>query len=326
MHHSSEPPAIILSTSVPFYSSCLAWFTMPHPQSPYHNYYSIDDSEQPPRSSRSSNIICSGTVGKHPCPPQQNKDNVLDPVAGRVVSRRLAVIVLCGLALLAGSGVSWIRSTSRRTTGAAAGGFLEVRAYSGISVAETRPTEPSSVDIVDDTHDFATLEFTALNFYHVRDGKPGQDYPWLKDVKLIEPHRDTTLAVVGPREGFSYRWEVRAGGSSSSDGVGEVQATATGAVTIVVLTQLDENVVVLEEVNGDGQVTNRLEEMVLVKYVRREIRTLTDDEKEELLDAVSEHSKKERKQFAYCRFFCMYIYCTSNIPRNIFWYKVKLTQ
>ncbi|CAM9425491.1 unnamed protein product, partial [Laminaria digitata] len=135
--------------------------------------------------------------------------------------------------------------------------------------------------------DVTALEFTALNFYHVRDGKPGQDYPWLKDVKLIEPHRDTTLAVVGPREGFDYRWEVRLPGSSSGGVVGEVQATATGAVTIVVLTQLDENVVVLEEVDGDGKVTNRLEETVLVKYVRREIRTLTDDEREELLDAVS---------------------------------------
>ncbi|CAN0394662.1 unnamed protein product, partial [Laminaria digitata] len=132
----------------------------------------------------------------------------------------------------------------------------------------------------------AALEFTALNFYHVRDGKPGQDYPWLKDVKLIEPHRDTTLAVVGPREGFEYRWEVRLPGSSSG-GVGELQATATGAVTIVVLTQLDDNVVVLKEVDGDGKVANRLEETVLVKYVRREIRTLTDDEREELLDAVS---------------------------------------
>ena len=59
----------------------------------------------------------------------------------------------------------------------------------------------------------------------------------------------------------------------------------------MVLTQLDENVVVLEEVDGDGQVTNRLEETVLVKYVRREIRTLTDDEREELLNAVSENRK-----------------------------------
>ena len=49
--------------------------------------------------------------------------------------------------------------------------------------------------------------------------------------------------------------------------------------------------VVLEEVNGDGQVTNRLEETVMVKYVRREIRTLTDDEREELLDAVSKKQK-----------------------------------
>ena len=99
-----------------------------------------------------------------------------DPAAGRVVSRRLAVIVICGLALLAGSGVSWIRSSSSRTTGAAAVGFIEVRAYTGISGAETRPTQPSPVDIGDDVNDFATLEFTALNFYHVRDGKPGQDY------------------------------------------------------------------------------------------------------------------------------------------------------
>ena len=209
---------------------------MPYPNdgpSIYHKYSSIDDSEQPPRSSTFSNTIHPGIVGEHPCPPQHNKDNVRDPATWTVVSRRLAVIVMCGMALLAGSGVSWIRSSSSQTTGAAAGGFLEVRAYTGISGDETRPTEPSSVDIGDDVNDFATLEFTALNFYHVRDGKPGQDYPWLKDVKLIEPYRDTTLAVVGPREGFSYRWEVRAGGSSSSDGVGEVQATATGAVTIV---------------------------------------------------------------------------------------------
>ena len=90
---------------------------------------------------------------------------------------------------------------------------------------------------------------------------------------------------------------MRTGSSSNSGRVGEVQATATGAVTIVVLTQLEEHVVVLKEVDGDGKVTNRLEETVLVKYVRREIRTLTDDEREELLDAVSKRNKKPR---TYC--------------------------
>ena len=274
---------------------------MPHPKddpSPHQQYGSVD-AEQPtahgssdsllPSSSRSA--IYSGTVGEHECPPQQDKNNLRDPAAGGFVSRSLAVIVTCGLAFFAGSGVSWIRSSSSQTTSAATGGFYKVGASTGIPGADIRPAEMSSqsLDVSDHVDDVATLEFTALNFYHVRDGKPGQDYPWLKDVKLIEPHRDTTLAVVGPREGFDYRWEVRTGGSSSSGGIGEVQATATGAVTIVVLTQLEENVVVLEEVNGDGQVTNRLEETVLVKYVRREIRTLTDEEREELLDAVSEH-------------------------------------
>ena len=182
--------------------------------------------------------------------------------------------------------MSFSRTSGRRSTDATAGSFFEVGANTGISAGETQPSESSYAVVGHDAHGVTGLEFTALNFYHVRDGKPGQDYPWLKNVKLIEPHRDTTLAVVGPREGFDYRWEVRAGSSSGSGGVGDVQATATGAVTIVVLTQLDENVVVLEEVDGDGRVTNRLEETVLVKYVRREIRTVTDDEKEELLDAV----------------------------------------
>ena len=269
-------------------------------QFPYLKYGSIDDSEQPtahgvaesslPRSSRSSLTMYPGTVGEHQCPRQLTKDNVRDPSAGRLVSRRFVVIVVCGLAFLAGSSLPWIRNSSSSTTSASASEFFEVRAHTGIPGADIRPTEPSSV-VGDVANDDATLEFTALNFYHIRDGKPGQDYPWLKGVKLIEPHRDTTLAVVGPREGYDYRWEVRAGGSGSSGRVGEVQATATGAVTIVVLTQLDENVVVLEEVDGDGQVTNRLEETVLVKYVRREIRTLTDDEREELLNAVSENRK-----------------------------------
>lgn len=134
------------------------------------------------------------------------------------------------------------------------------------------------------------LSFTATNFYHLRDGKPARDYPWLKDVKLVEPHRETALTVTDPRQGFHYRWEFRSGGGGGSGGqvteTEEAYATAVGAECTVVLTRLDENVVSLEEVNEDGEVSRRLEERVIVKYVRREIRTLTDEEREELLDAV----------------------------------------
>ena len=251
------------------------------------NYGSVDDSEQPtrhssvlPRSSR-----CSYPAVVEQRLPQQ-KNILRDPETGSGVSRRLVATVLFGLAFVAWGGVSLSRSTASRNT-AAASGFFEVGVDANVPAA-------AEVGLIHGPSSAAAsaLEFTALNFYHVRDGKPGQDYPWLKNVKLIEPHRDTTLAVVAPREGFVYRWEIRSqGGNKNSSGeggrVGAVQATATGAVAIVVLTQLDEHLVVLEEVDGDGQVANRLEEAVLVKYVRREIRTLTDDEREELLDAVS---------------------------------------
>ena len=215
---------------------------------------------------------------KHP-----RQEKLPEREARKRVSWRHGVGVVCGFALLAACAVLWSRSTASRST-AATLGIVQVGGDAGdLAAADTRPVRDQSSSAA-----VAALEFTALNFYHARDGKPGQDYPWLKNVKLVEPHRDTTFAVVGAREGFSYRWKVSAGGSNSSpEGVGNVQATATGAVTVVVLKELDENVVVLEEVDEDGKVTNRLEETVMVKYVRREIRTLTADEREELLDAVS---------------------------------------
>ena len=126
------------------------------------------------------------------------------------------------------------------------------------------------------------LSFEASNFYHARDGKPAQDYPWLKGVKLIEPHRETTLTVSSPRDGHEYVWEVHGEGEKA----GELRATATGAEATVMLTELNENMITVKEMNPAGDVVRQLQERVMVKYVRREIRTLTDDEREELLDAV----------------------------------------
>ncbi|CAM9726487.1 unnamed protein product [Scytosiphon promiscuus] len=127
------------------------------------------------------------------------------------------------------------------------------------------------------------LDFTALNPYHVRDGKPATDYPWLRDVKLIEPFRETSLSVTSPREGFEYRWVVR----GQTPGEAEERVEASGTEAVVVCTVLEENLVTLEEVDAaTGEVVRRLEEEVMVKYVRREIRTLMDDEREELFDAM----------------------------------------
>lgn len=131
------------------------------------------------------------------------------------------------------------------------------------------------------------LSFTALNFYHFRDGKPGKDYPWLRGIKLVEPHRNTTFAVTNARAGFRYRWKVRAGISAWAE---DVLVTAFGAETDMVLTRLGKNIIILQELDSSGLAVRHLEETVMVKYVRREIRTLTDDDREELLDAVSQDS------------------------------------
>lgn len=147
------------------------------------------------------------------------------------------------------------------------------------TAAELHPSRPAFT-----ADSLPPLSFEALNFYHVRDGKPALDYPWLKEVKLIEPHRETTLVVTSPRDGFEYNWVVRGGDPEKA----ELRAEASGAEAVITLTILDDNVISLEEVDQNtGVVVRRLEEKVMVKYVRRELRTLTDDEREELFDAVS---------------------------------------
>lgn len=216
----------------------------------------------------------------------------------------LGYLVMC-FAVRAGSAISTVNTSSNSllspegATPAAAVGANKQAAKTSAASSNLLTGSRSAPPL-------APLAFTAQNFYHIRDGKPAQHYPWLKGVKLIEPHRDTTLTVANGREGFKYRWEIRsssAGGNitattSTAAGGGVINdetvvfTTANGAETVVVFTALEDNVITLEEVSDvDGEelvVTRRQEEKVMVKYVRREIRTLTDEEREELFDAVRE--------------------------------------
>lgn len=192
-----------------------------------------------------------------------------------------------GLALALALGVAAISRAGVHTTAATRSSSSSTLQ----SFVENNGRETSDRPGLSTTTPPPPLAFQARNFYHVRDGKPASDYPWLRDVKLIEPHRETTLSVNDPREGFEYRWLIR-GGSSAS----EVHTEASGAEAVVVLEaeNLEENLVTLEEVEAaTGAVARRLDEFVMVKYVRREIRTLTDEEREELLDAVSELQQRK---------------------------------
>eukprot|EP00752_Nemacystus_decipiens_P005412 g4907.t1 len=172
------------------------------------------------------------------------------------------------------------RGATKEPGDADVAGLVGVVAPDSHAPAQT-PKSPSATGPASDGN-IAPLSFTALNFYHIRDGTPGQLYPFLRDVKLIEPYRETTLSVSSPRDGYDYVWEVRGGDEEKAD----LRATASGAEAVVVLTILDDNMVTLKEISSEGKVARQLDEIVMVKYVRREIRTLTDDEREELLDAM----------------------------------------
>lgn len=132
------------------------------------------------------------------------------------------------------------------------------------------------------------LDYSVTNFYHERDGRPGAQIPWLADVKLAEPFRDTTLKVDSPRRGHVYAWTIS--NSESEDGSKDVLATAQGAEVVMQFTRLDKNGVRLQEIDeATGETVREMQDTVMVKYVRREIRTLTEEDREELLDGVRLH-------------------------------------
>lgn len=203
----------------------------------------------------------------------------------------LCVVSLCGLGLCASA---MVRTSLVITEASNKSGVLRdenavlQELPRGVAVDSTWTSKHygnPNVPAEDRSAPLSPLEFTALNFYHKRDGKPGQDYPWLKDIKLIEPHRETTLAVVNPREGFEYNWKIWPLESSRRESGATIEVS--GAEVLVVIRTLDKHVVNLEEVNvSSKRVTKGLEEGVMIKYVRREIRTITEEEREELLDAV----------------------------------------
>lgn len=151
----------------------------------------------------------------------------------------------------------------------------------GLDESPAGSTSPD-VGVRADEVEVDPLSFTVTNFYHERDGKPGPQIPWLKDKKLAEPYMDTTLRVMNPREGYTYEWTISAHGESNG-----ILVSTSGPEVKVLFTRLDENSVTLEEKDSEGSSTRTLTEPVIVKYVRREVRTLTDDDREELFDAVS---------------------------------------
>ncbi|CAM9789260.1 unnamed protein product [Choristocarpus tenellus] len=128
------------------------------------------------------------------------------------------------------------------------------------------------------------MTFSVSNRYSRRGDKIGEGYPWLLDKKLVEPYRDTRFEVSNPLEGMQYRWTTTPGKGDGAENV------VTGNSVEMQLRIIGEHNVTLEELSTgkDGQTTivRSLTETVIVKYVRREIRSLFDDDRNAMFDAM----------------------------------------
>lgn len=125
------------------------------------------------------------------------------------------------------------------------------------------------------------LTFTAMNDYNRRGDIIGRGYAWLEGHHLVEPHRATTLAIELPVEGRVYTWDIMET-RNIAKAIGQFEGTSVE----VTFESAPEYTVILLEKRADGTVSRSLTKNVYCKYVRREIRSLFDDERNEMFDAM----------------------------------------
>lgn len=120
------------------------------------------------------------------------------------------------------------------------------------------------------------LSIAFSNEYTARgDKQPGVDYPWMEN--LMEPWRDTTLSVdvdVIPGQGFHFVWDVD---GTNSTGMSVVQrCTTPNKYTHIKVF----------EYTREGELVNSGSTKAMCKYVRRELRTLTETDRELFFDTL----------------------------------------
>lgn len=126
------------------------------------------------------------------------------------------------------------------------------------------------------------LTFVALNDYTRRGDVVGVGYPWLEGRILVEPHRNTSLEVVDPVEGMHYYWSILET-HNAEESLGEFKGHAV-EVQFKIAPQYK---VVLQETRAEDQGLSRTVTVdVYCKYVRRELRSLLPEEREEMFDAM----------------------------------------
>lgn len=107
-------------------------------------------------------------------------------------------------------------------------------------------------------------------------------YPFLNGSFLIEPHREATIDLAEPIDGCSYHWRF-----AHKTVVGKYYSgiSLDGSIVVTLPTVGEYIFTATENCDDLSDSQRELDMSVWVKYVRRELSTLPDDDREEFLDA-----------------------------------------
>jgi len=136
------------------------------------------------------------------------------------------------------------------------------------------------------------LAFKALNKYTRQGVAPYvevfEDMPWVLG-KLVEPARETDLVVVDPVSSNRYEWTIT--GDS-----GEELTFEGSTVPQFKLYSTGKHPLTLTEYDSAGAQLRQIKSYAEVKYVRREIRTLYEDDRNDFLDIIKAHIDTPTRQ------------------------------
>jgi len=155
------------------------------------------------------------------------------------------------------------------------------------------PNTLTKLDAYKESHAvYATLSVSYKNQYSERDGLVGRHLHWIEGNYLAEPYAPTELYVENHDPTKDYEWEVW---TVTNDDVYNPDEIYYGHRFRETWTEPCEKLVIVHEYTnteqGDRWLSNTATGILYVRYVRREMRSLMQEDREQLLDAMALHWK-----------------------------------
>ena len=131
--------------------------------------------------------------------------------------------------------------------------------------------------------DASALVVTSIsNEYGIWDSSAMLPYNFLTDALLVEPYKESTIILADPYSGCSYDWSIM----KTNNETNKYDGTSTDGHIVLTLDAVGQYTLTVSESCGDvSSLRRQLSISVWVKYVRRELSTLNDVDREEFLDA-----------------------------------------